>query len=91
MRNLLSTLFSYIDQLVMSSESMPPSKPKRALDAPTEILCWMKREESKLPPNPDITNSSPISTVLKNNYTIVKKIFCMNYANNNEIRELYTS
>jgi len=51
----------------------------------------MKREESKLPPNPDITNSSPISTVLKNNYTIVKKIFCMNYANNNEIRELYTS
>lgn len=61
----MSTLLSYIDQLVMSSDSMPPSKPKRALEAPTEILCWMNRDESKLPPNPDITNSSPISTAIQ--------------------------
>jgi len=58
----------------MSSESIPPSKPKRALEAPTEILCSMKREESKLPPNPEITYSSPISTVIYN-YTIVNKYF----------------
>lgn len=63
--NLMSTLLSYIDQLVMSSDSMPPSKPKRALEAPTEILFWMNRDESKLPPNPDITNSSPISPVIQ--------------------------
>jgi len=49
----------------MSSESMPPSKPKSAPEAPTEMFDWMKRAESKLPPNPDITNSSPISTVVQ--------------------------
>lgn len=79
-----------MDQLVMSSESMAPSKPKRALEAPTEILCWMNREESKLPPNPEITYSTPISTVIYN-YTIVNNIFCINHENNNEIRKLYTS
>ncbi|WVZ17065.1 hypothetical protein V8G54_010047 [Vigna mungo] len=57
-----ASLFSYIVQLVMSSESMPPSKPKSAPEAPTEMFDWMKRAESKLPPNPDMTNSSPIST-----------------------------
>lgn len=34
----MCTLFAYIVQFVMSSESMLPSKPKRAPDAPTEIL-----------------------------------------------------
>lgn len=49
----------------MSSDSMPPSNPKSAPEAPTEMFDWMKRAESKLPPNPDMTNSSPISTVVQ--------------------------
>lgn len=49
----------------MSSESMPPSKPKSAPEAPTEMFDWINRAESKLPPNPDMTNSSPISTVVQ--------------------------
>lgn len=56
----------------MSSESMPPSKPKSAPEAPTEMFDWINRAESKLPPNPDMKNSSPISTVVqvcKNQFT----------------------
>lgn len=44
---------------------MPPSKPKRAPEAPTETFSPMKRAESKLPPNPEMTNSNPISTAIQ--------------------------
>lgn len=39
----------------MSSESMPPSKPKSAPEAPTDICDWIKRADNKLPPKPDMT------------------------------------
>jgi len=38
-----------------SSESIPPSKPNNAPDAPTEMPVCMNNEDSKLPPKPDIT------------------------------------
>lgn len=47
----------------MSSESIPPSKPKSAPEAPTEIFDWIKRADSKLPPNPEMTYSKPTFTV----------------------------
>ena len=59
----LSTLFAYIVQFVMSSESIPPSKPKSAPEAPTEILDWIKSDDNILPPKPDTTYSNPILTV----------------------------
>lgn len=46
----------------MSSESMPPSNPKSAPDAPTEILFWIKRDDNKLPPRPEMRYSNPIRT-----------------------------
>lgn len=47
----------------MSSESIPPSKPKSAPEAPTEILDWIKSDDNILPPKPDTTYSNPILTV----------------------------
>lgn len=47
------TLFVYIDQFVISSESMAPRSPNSAPEAPTEILFCMNKEDSTLPPNPD--------------------------------------
>jgi hypothetical protein len=49
------TLFAYMVQLVISSESMPPSKPKSAPEAPTEIPVWINKADNKLPPKPDMT------------------------------------
>ena len=49
-------------QFVMSSESMAPSSPKRAPEAPTDISDLMDREDKRLPPNPEITYSIPIFT-----------------------------
>lgn len=46
----------------MSSESMPPSNPKSAPEAPTEILDWIKRDDNKLPPRPEMRYSNPIRT-----------------------------
>jgi hypothetical protein len=40
-------------QFVISSESIAPRSPKRAPEAPTEMLFLINREESTLPPNPD--------------------------------------
>lgn len=54
---------AYIVQFVMSSESIPPSRPKSAPEAPTEILDWIKRDDNMLPPKPEITYSNPILTV----------------------------
>lgn len=48
---------------MISSESIPPSKPKSAPDAPTEILDWIKSDDNILPPKPDTTYSNPILTV----------------------------
>jgi len=45
-----------------SSDSMPPSKPNNAPEAPTDILSGMNRADSKLPPKPDITYRNPILT-----------------------------
>lgn len=44
---------------------MDPSNPKRAPDAPTEILDCIKRADNKLPPIPEMTYSRPILTILK--------------------------
>ena len=49
-----STLLAYIVQLVMSSESMPPSNPKSAPEAPTEMFDWRKSADIKLPLNPEM-------------------------------------
>lgn len=49
------TLFSYIVQLTRSSESIAPSKPNNAPEAPTEIVVRTNKEDNKLPPIPDIT------------------------------------
>ncbi|KAK8511940.1 hypothetical protein V6N12_074629 [Hibiscus sabdariffa] len=50
---ILFTLFVYMVQFVISSESIAPRSPKRAPDAPTEMSFRINREESTLPPNPD--------------------------------------
>lgn len=39
----------------MSSESIPPSKPKSAPEAPTDMFDWIKSADNKLPPNPEMT------------------------------------
>lgn len=46
----------------MSSESMAPSNPKTAPEAPTDIFDWMKRADNKLPPNPAMRYSNPMRT-----------------------------
>lgn len=50
---ILFTLFVYMIQLVISSESIAPRSPKRAPEAPTEMLFRINREEITLAPNPD--------------------------------------
>ena len=57
------TLLAYIVQFVMSSESMAPSSPKSAPDAPTEMLDLMKRADIRLPPSPERMYMMPILTV----------------------------
>lgn len=47
---------------MISSESIAPSSPKSAPEAPTEILFLMKREERILPPSPDRRYITPIRT-----------------------------
>lgn len=42
---------------------MAPSSPKRAPEAPTEIVDSMNKPESKLPPIPEITYNGPILPV----------------------------
>lgn len=54
------TLFSYIVQFMRSSESMAPSKPNNAPEAPTEMVVLTNKEDNKLPPIPDITYTSPM-------------------------------
>ena len=63
-RILINTLLAYNVQLVMSSESIPPNKPKTAPEAPTEMFVWMKSADNTLPPNPEIAYSNPIRTVI---------------------------
>lgn len=62
----------------MSSESMPPSNPKSAPDAPTEILFWIKRDDNKLPPRPEMRYSNPIRTRRGQALDEVKKIIHVN-------------
>lgn len=52
-------------QLVISSDNIAPKSPKRAPEAPTEILFLTKREERTLPPNPDTRYITPILTEMK--------------------------
>lgn len=61
----MNTLLAYIVQFVRSSESMPPSKPNRAPEAPTEIVVRMNKDDNKLPPTPDIVYNKPIRTAHK--------------------------
>jgi len=49
-------------QFVRSSDIIAPRSPKRALEAPTEMLFLIKIEESTLPPNPDNRYINPILT-----------------------------
>lgn len=49
-------------QFVISSDSIAPRRPKRAPEAPTEMLFLIKREDSILPPNPDNRYMNPILT-----------------------------
>ena len=49
-------------QLVRSSESIEPRRPKRAPEAPTEISFLINNEDSMLPPIPDIMYMTPILT-----------------------------
>jgi len=45
---------------VIISETDPPSKPNKAPEAPTPISAFSrKREESKLPPNPEMRYQQP--------------------------------
>lgn len=72
-KSSINTLLAYNVQLVMSSESIPPSKPKSAPEAPTEMLDWMKRPDIILPPNPEMTYSNPIRTVY--NHPSIRQVF----------------
>lgn len=49
-------------QLVRSSDNIAPRKPKRAPEAPTEMLVLIKRDETRLPPNPEKRYITPIRT-----------------------------
>jgi hypothetical protein len=60
------TLFSYIVQFVMSSDSMEPNSPNSAPEAPTDIFDTINKDDSKLPPTPEITYSVPILTATNN-------------------------
>lgn len=42
---------------------MPPSNPKRAPEAPTDMLAWIKSADSMLPPRPEMMYRRPILTV----------------------------
>ena len=57
------TLLAYIVQFVRSSESMDPSNPNNAPDAPTEIVLRINKHDNMLPPIPDIRYNNPIRTV----------------------------
>lgn len=48
-----------MDQLVMSSESMAPRRPKSAPEAPTETPFLMKSTDRMLPPSPDTRYTRP--------------------------------
>lgn len=54
----------------MSSESIAPKRPKRAPEAPTDMVGFSAGlrliDESKLPPNPESTYKHPIFTATKN-------------------------
>lgn len=56
----------YMVQLIINSESIAPSNPKTAPDAPTEMFERTKRPDIKLPPSPAMTYSKPIRTVSGN-------------------------
>lgn len=59
-------MFAYIVQLVRSSESMAPNKPKSAPEAPTEMVGFRDelrlRLDNKLPPKPERTYNVLILT-----------------------------
>lgn len=63
---VFDTLFAYIVQFVMSSESIAPKSPKSAPEAPTDMVGFSAglrlRDESKLPPKPESTYKHPIFT-----------------------------
>lgn len=48
--------------MVKSSDSIEPRRPKRAPEAPTEILFLINREDSMLPPSPANRYITPILT-----------------------------
>ena len=56
----------------MSSESIAPKRPKRAPEAPTDMVGFSAGlrliDESKLPPNPESTYKHPILTAKHQKY-----------------------
>lgn len=50
----------------MSSDSMEPNSPNSAPEAPTDIFDTINKDDSKLPPTPEITYSVPILTATNN-------------------------
>lgn len=55
-------------QFVMSSESIDPSKPNSAPEAPTETPFLKKRAERTFPPNPDTMYIRPTLTEIYRSY-----------------------
>lgn len=67
------TLCTNSDQFISSSDIMHPSNPKRAPEAPTEMLFAVrKRADIKLPPKPEMTYSRPVLTVEREITIIIK-------------------
>ena len=56
----------------MSSDSMEPNSPNSAPEAPTDIFDTINKDDSKLPPTPEITYSVPILSATDNHSTMVK-------------------
>lgn len=56
----------------MSSDSIEPNSPNSAPEAPTDIFDTINREDSKLPPTPEIRYSVPILTATDNHQSMVK-------------------
>lgn len=50
---------------------MPPSSPKSAPDAPTEMFDCIKRAESRLPPKPERRYNRPILTAEESEIMII--------------------
>lgn len=58
-----------------SSESIPPSNPNNAPEAPTDMVVLWNKDENKLPPIPANIYSGPILTVQDLHFIIYINLF----------------